>query len=130
MKLAFYTYSYLDRLDMPVAPVLEAIAAAGYDAVDLSATRRADLDPAQFPVSDRREILQLTRSLGLEIAALVTHLGLVNALWDGRPLNLRGAVDLAAEFGCPVVTVHAGSERGTTWSRAEAWDRSVAHLRE
>src|ERR1051326_373703 len=98
MKIGFYTYSYLDRLDMPIAPVREAIAAAGYEAVDLSATRRLDLDPAQFPVEDRREIRRRTSALGLEIAALVTHLPLVNALWDGRPLNLRGAVDLAGEL--------------------------------
>jgi sugar phosphate isomerase/epimerase len=130
MKIGFYTYSYLDRLDMPIGPTLEAIAAAGYDAVDLSATRRRDLDPALFPVEDRREILRLTAALGLEIAALVTHLPLVNSLWDGRPLNLLGACDLAAELGCPLVTVHAGSEKGTDWSPEEAWQRAVAHLRE
>ena len=41
MKLAFYTYSYTEKLDMPIATVLEAVAAAGYDGIDLSATRRA-----------------------------------------------------------------------------------------
>jgi protein FrlC len=136
MKLGFYTYSYLDRLDLPIAPTLEAIAAARYDAVDLSATRRADLDPALFPEEDRRAIRRLTASLGLEVAALVTHLPLVNSLWEQElsdakgPLNLRGAVDLAGDLACPLVTVHLGSETGTGWSRDEAWQRSVAHLRE
>ena len=32
MRLAFYTYSYTDKLDMAIEPTLEKIAATGYDA--------------------------------------------------------------------------------------------------
>ena len=39
MRLAFYTYSYTDRLDMPIEPALEKIAATGYDGIDISGMR-------------------------------------------------------------------------------------------
>jgi len=136
MKLAFYTYSYIDRLGMEPADVIPRVAAAGYDALDLSATWRADEDPARFPPERRREIRSLADDHGLSIEALVTHLPMVNALREGRPINLPGAVDLAAELGAPVVTVHVGSPAPSASGSAagdvewrEAWSRAVDYLR-
>jgi hypothetical protein len=53
MILGFYTYSYIDRLKMDVEPVLETIAAAGDDGIDISATWHDDLDPALMPPAVR-----------------------------------------------------------------------------
>ena len=46
MKLGFYTYSYIDSLGVEIEPVLETVAAAGYEDIDISATWRDDLDHA------------------------------------------------------------------------------------
>lgn len=130
IRPAFYTYSYIDRLGMEPEPVLRAAAAAGYPGIDLSATWRADLDPALFPAERREEIRRLATDLGLRIEALVTHLGMINALWEGRPINLPGAVELAAFFQCPVVTVHIGCPADSGRAEAEGWDLAVGYLRE
>lgn len=53
MKLGFYTYSYLDRLGVEIEPVLETVAAVGYEGIDISATWRDDLDPALMPAEVR-----------------------------------------------------------------------------
>jgi sugar phosphate isomerase/epimerase len=108
MKLGFYTYSYVDRLKMDLEPVLETIAAAGYQGIDISATWHDDLDPALMPASVRRQYVATAQRLGLEIEAVVTHLGLVEAVRDRAPLNLQGAVDLARDVGARIATVHAG----------------------
>src|SRR4051812_10386490 len=101
MRIGFYTYSYIDRLGMEPADVIPRVAAAGYEALDISATWRHDEDPALFPTARRREIRQLAADHGLSIEAAVTHLGMLDALRDGRPINLPGAADLAAEMGIP-----------------------------
>jgi sugar phosphate isomerase/epimerase len=128
MKLAFYTYSYIDRLGMEPADVIPRVAAAGYDAIDLSATWRSDEDPALFPPERRKEIRALVADHGLTIEALVTHLPMVNSLREGRPINLPGAVELAAELGAPVVTVHIGSPR-SPGEPEDDWARAVEYLR-
>lgn len=132
MRIAFYTYSYIDRLGMEPADVLPLIAAAGYDGIDLSATWRSDEDPALFPKARRREIRALCADLGLSIEALVTHLPLADSLRDGRPINLPGAIELAADTGASVVTAHIGSppvpeDPSTT---AAAWNHAVEYLAE
>ena len=48
VKLAFYTYSYIDRSHLDIGPVLEAVAAAGYVGVDISATWRAETPGLNF----------------------------------------------------------------------------------
>lgn len=58
MKLGFYTYSYIDRLKMEIEPVLEKVAATGYDGIDISATWHDDLDPAQMPTQVRKRYVQ------------------------------------------------------------------------
>jgi sugar phosphate isomerase/epimerase len=130
MRLAFYTYSYIDRLGMEPEPVLRVAAESGYSGIDLSATWRADVDPALFPNERRVEIRSLCTALGLRIEALVTHLPLVNALWGSRPINLPAAVELAVWFDCPVVTVHIGSPAASGRTEQEGWELAVHHLRE
>jgi sugar phosphate isomerase/epimerase len=127
VRLAFYTYSYIDRLGMEPSEVIPRVADAGYDGIDLSATWRADDDPALFPAERRREIRRLVEAHGLTIEALVTHLPLAAALRDGRPINLAGAVELAAELGAPIVTFHIGSAAGS--DPRPDWARVADHLR-
>ena len=54
MRLAFYTYSYTDRLGMPLEPALEKIAAAGYDGIDISGTHGPSADPLSVTSGLRR----------------------------------------------------------------------------
>src|SRR5918912_629938 len=132
MKLGFYTYSYIDRLGMDIEPVLEAVAATGYEGVDVSATWRDDLDPARMPAPARGRYARAADRLGLEIEAVVTHLGLVQALRQGLPLNLKGAVDVARDLGARIVTVHAGfadfpmAETGAVWRDAVGYLQDAA----
>lgn len=130
MKLAFYTYSYIDRSNLDIEPVLATVAAAGYEGVDISATWRMDLDPAQMPAEVRRTYRETAARLGLQIEAAVTHLPLVNALWNRQPINLPGAVEVAVDVGAAGVTVHLGGPEDTGWSGEEAWAVAVAELRE
>jgi sugar phosphate isomerase/epimerase len=127
MKLGFYTYSYIDRLKMDVEPVLETVAAAGYDGIDISATWHDDLDPALMPTEARDRYVRATSRLRLEVEAVVTHLGLVQALRDGVPINLPGAVDVARDVGARIVTFHIG-EPGA--SPRDDWQAAVTYLRE
>ena len=58
MRLAFYTYSYTDRLNMRIEPALEKIAATGYDGIDISGTH----GPSADPHSVTPELRTLTRA--------------------------------------------------------------------
>ena len=127
MKLGFYTYSYIDRLKQEIEPVLEAVAAAGYDGVDLSATWRDDLDPALMPAKVRKTYASTAQRLGLEIEAVITHLGLTQAVWQEQPLNLKGAVDVACDVGANLVAVHIGLADGHP---EKAWRMAVDYLRD
>lgn len=129
MKLGFYTYSYIDRLKMEVEPVLEAVAAAGYAGIDISATWHDDLDPALMPRAARDRYIKTAGRLGLEVEAVVTHLGLVQAMRDGLPLNLPAAVDVARDVGAKVVTVHAGFADFLMGEAGRVWRSCVEHLR-
>lgn len=126
MRTAFYTYSYIDRLGMEPDAVLNQIARAGYGGFDLSATWRSDEDPGLYPAERRREIASLADALHLRCEALVTHLPLTESLRDGRPINLRGAMELAAELRCPLVTVHIGPPLQE--DHDGGWARVVDHL--
>lgn len=128
MKLAFYTYSYIDLSHLDIVPVLETVAAAGYAGIDISATWRTDLDPAQMPAEVRRTYRETAARLGLQIEAVVTHLPLINALWNRQPINLPGAVEVAVDVGAAGVTVHLGGP-GETDREEEAWETAVSALR-
>ena len=55
MRLAFYTYSYTDRLEMPVEACLERIDHLGYAGIDGSGTHGTSEDPAS--VGANRKIM-------------------------------------------------------------------------
>ena len=73
MRLAFYTYSYTDKLDMPIAECLERIAQTGYSGIDVSGTHGASDDPASFDGARRRLTHQTAERLGLRVEAVITH---------------------------------------------------------
>jgi sugar phosphate isomerase/epimerase len=126
MKLGFYTFSYIDRLKMDIDPVLEAVVAAGYDGIDISATWHDDLDPACMPSDVRNRYVAAAGRLGLEVEAVITHLGLVQALRDGLPINLQGAVDVARDIGARIVTFHIGEVGDRP---QDDWQMAVHYLR-
>jgi sugar phosphate isomerase/epimerase len=126
MKLGFYTYSYIDRLKMAIEPVLEAVASAGYAGIDISATWHDDLDPALMPADARECYVRTAGRLGLAIEAVITHLGIVEAIEDGAPLNLKGAVDLACDVGARIAGVHVGRFDGRPSNR---WSDVVDYLK-
>jgi len=130
VKLGFYTYSYIDRLQMEIESVFEAIAAAGYEGVDISATWRDDIDPALMSSSTRGRYVRAAERFGLEIEAVITHLGLVQALRQGLPLNLRGAVDVARDVGARIVTVHIGFADFSMAETGDVWRSAVEHLKD
>jgi sugar phosphate isomerase/epimerase len=110
MRLGFYTYSYTDRLRMPVGPCLERIARTGYSGIDVSGTNGPAADPRSVSVELRQLTHQTAERLGLRIEAVITHAPLADSLAGptAKPLDLEGTIDLAVELGAPVVTFHMG----------------------
>ncbi len=127
MKLGFYTYSYIDRLKMTIEPVLETVAAAGYDGIDISATWHDDIDPVRMPAEARTRYRRAAERLGLAIEAVITHVGVVEAILDGLPLNLKAAVDVACEVGARMAAVHVGPFDGRA---VDAWSAVVDYLKD
>ncbi len=130
MRLGFYTYSYLDKLQMPVAECLQRIARTGYSGIDVSGTY-GDSDDPKSVSSDRRRLLRMTaEKVGLRIEAVITHAQLTDTLVDParETLDLHGSIDLAADLGAEVVTFHmGGTPQGT--SRDALWKQVVAAIR-
>jgi sugar phosphate isomerase/epimerase len=108
MKLAFYTYSYTDRLRLPVAECLARIAKAGYAGIDESATFGASEDPRSVTSERRRLVRDTARQYGLTVEAVVTHAELTATIARRQPLDLPGTADLAADLGANLVTFHMG----------------------
>ena len=129
MRLAFYTYSYTDRLQMPLEPALERIAEAGYDGIDISGTHGPSDDPASVTPDLRRRTRTAAERLGLRVEAVVTHATLVDSLWTDAPLDLTGTVDLAADVGAPVVVFHMGGAGDAAGRQQQAWRRVVDALK-
>ncbi len=139
MRLGFYTYSYTDRLRMPLGPCLQRVARAGYSGIDISGTDGPSSDPKSVTPELRRLTRRTVERLGLQIEAVITHAPLCDSLVDPqkKPLDLAGTVDLAFDVGAEVVTFHmggypAGVPRGDFWQAIverirEAADYAAAH---
>ena len=130
MRLAFYTYSYTDRLEMPIEPALEQIAATGYDGIDISGTHGNSADPHSVTPELRQQTRATAERLGLRIEAIITHATLADSLFTDAPLDLQGSIDLAVDVGAPVVVFHMGGPKDDPAKRAEAWKRVVDYLKE
>ena len=93
MRLNFYTYSYTERLDLPIAQSLHRIAQTGYGGIDLSATYGDSDDPRSFDPDPRRLTLTEARKNNLHINAVITHADLTATITDANrpstPIHLR-----------------------------------------
>ena len=89
MRLAFYTYSYTDRLAMPLGPALETIAATGYDGIDISGTHGPSVDPRSVTSELRAQTRSTAERLGLTIEAVITHANLADSLLPTRRSTSR-----------------------------------------
>lgn len=131
MRIAFYTYSYTDRLDMPIPACLERIAKTGYSGIDVSGTYGKSADPKSFDAARRKLMRGTAERLGLKIEAVITHAQLTDTLADSKQpvLDLKGSVDLADDLGAPVVTFHMGGFHDGI-SREVEWKRTARVIRE
>jgi sugar phosphate isomerase/epimerase len=130
MRLSFYTYSYTDRLKMPIVGCLERIAEVGYSGIDVSGTNGNSANPLSFSVSRRKLTRRTAERLKLRIEAVITHAQLTDTLSDPkRPdLDLVGSVDLAADLGATVVTFHMGGYHEGLDRKSE-WKAAVTAIR-
>ena len=131
MRLGFYTYSYTDRLRMPVEACLKQIARAGYSGIDISGTDGPSTNPKSVTPDLRRLTRRTAERLGLQVEAVITHAPLSDSLVDREkdPLDLEGTVDLAVDVGADVVTFHMGGYPAGV-EREEFWDGVVARIRD
>ncbi|MDP7017426.1 MAG: sugar phosphate isomerase/epimerase [Pirellulaceae bacterium] len=131
MRLSFYTYSYTDRLDMPIEPCLKRIAKTGYSGIDVSGTNGPSADPNSFD-RERRELThRLAEKLELRVEAVITHAQLTDTLVDPnrKVLDLKGTVDLAQHLDCPVVTFHMGGYHAGV-ARDRLWRQVVDAIKD
>jgi sugar phosphate isomerase/epimerase len=131
VRLGFYTYSYTDRLRMPLGPCLQRIARAGYSGIDISGSDGPSADPRSVSADLRRQTRRTAERLGLQVEAVITHAPLSDSLVDasGSPLDLAGTVDLAADVGAEVVTFHMGGYPAGV-PRGEFWKAIVERIRD
>jgi sugar phosphate isomerase/epimerase len=131
MRLGFYTYSYTDRLRMPVELCLERIARTGYGGIDVSGTDGNSTDPRSVLPELRRLTRRTAERLGLRIEAVISHACLTDSLVDPatKPLDLLGSVDLAIDLGADVVTFHMGGYPSGV-PRDAFWESVVRSIRE
>lgn len=131
LRLGFYTYSYTDRLRMPLEPCLQRVARAGYSGIDISGTDGTSANPKSVSSDLRRLTRRTAERLGLVIEAVITHAPLTDSLVDAdrEPLDLEGTVELAVDVGADVVTFHMGGyPAGVT--REEFWEALVARIQD
>jgi len=128
MRLAFYTYSYTDRLKLSIPDCLARIAKTGYAGIDESSTFGAAINSDSVTPERRNLIRETARQLKLHVEAIVTHAELTTALGTKEPLDLKGAIDLAADLGGDVVTFHLGGPRKDI-PVGDLWKRTVAAIK-
>jgi fructoselysine 3-epimerase len=131
LRLGFYTYSYTDRLRMPLESCLKRIARAGYSGIDISGTDGPSTNPKSVSPDLRRLTRRTAERLGLQVEAVITHVPLSDSLVDLEkdPLDLEGTVDLAFDVGADVVTFHMGRYPAGV-EREDFWDAVVARIRD
>ncbi|HXG23808.1 MAG TPA: sugar phosphate isomerase/epimerase [Chthonomonadales bacterium] len=128
MRLAFYTYSYTDRLKLPVEECYAHIARTGYTGIDESGTYGPSEDPRSVTFERRMLIRDTARRFGLSIEAVVTHAELTTTLLRQQPLDFMAAVDLAIDLGASLVTFHMGGP-APDGTEGELWRKVVEEIR-
>ncbi len=129
MRLVFYTYSYTDRLDLPIHETFARIAQTGYCGIDESSTYGKHLNPDSVSDERRKLIRESAKKNKLRVEAIVTHGDLTTSLFADEKLDLAAAVDLAADLGGDVVTFHLGGSVDGV-SDDEVWKKTVAEIKQ
>jgi sugar phosphate isomerase/epimerase len=128
MRLAFYTYSYTDKLNLSIPETFARIAKAGYCGIDESSTFGPHVNSDSVSPERRKLIRETARRHKLRVEAIITHAELTSSLFGGEKLDLLAAVDLAAELGGDVVTFHLGGPvKGV--GDDDVWTRTVAEIK-
>lgn len=128
MRLVFYTYSYTDRLELPIPETFSRIAATGYCGIDESSTFGKHINSDSVTAERRKLIRAAAQKNKLRVEAIVTHAELTGSLFAGEKLDLPAAIDLAAELGGDVVTFHLGGAVDGV-DEQEVWKRTVAEIK-
>jgi sugar phosphate isomerase/epimerase len=125
MDACFHSVGLPDR---DILSVVDAVAGAGYVAVELNAETLpwapAHVDPATS-AADRRRIVERCRLHGLAIPAVGAHVPMVGADAVDRAAAIAyvdGCTDLAVDVGAPVVHILSGPvAAGTRTDEAWRW---------
>jgi sugar phosphate isomerase/epimerase len=128
MRIAFYTYSYTDRLNLSVPDCFARIAQVGYSGIDESSTFGKAANSGSVSAERRRLIRDAAQKHKLRVEAVVTHAELTAALGTREPLDLASSIDLAADLGGDVVTFHLGGARPDIPER-ELWKQTVSTIK-
>lgn len=128
MRLCFYTYSYTDRLNLPIADCFARIAKTGYSGVDESSTFGRAINSDSVTSARRKQIRDAAAQYKLRVEAIVTHAELTASLVTPPELDLKAAIDLAADLGGDVVTFHLGGPQEKIPER-ELWARTVQAIK-
>lgn len=130
MRLAFYlngpgSYAHLEPVE-----AMTLVRGLGFTAIDVSASGGQRVaDSRAFPRSARQRMRSAATNVGLEVSAVVTHLGLADTLRESTPLDLIDAVQVANDLDAPLVLVHIGSRPGDPSEAAWRWARAIEAVR-
>lgn len=112
--------------DLPIGEVIERVADAGYQAIELNAERLPWAPPHVTPETSaeaRRAIVEACRRLGLGIPAVGAHIEMVSADTEERRSAVafvNGCTDLAKDLSAPVVHILSGPQAAEGTSD-DAW---------
>lgn len=114
-----FAYSTLACPGRRLEEALELGALAGYEGVELRLVDGELIDPA-MSAQDRRRVARTCGQAGLPVAAVDSSLRVAAAADPGATLAELGAfLELAAEWGAPVVRVFGGELPGDPGARQE-----------
>lgn len=130
MRLAFYlngpgSYAHLEPVE-----AMTVVRHLGFTAIDVSASGgERVVDSRAFTRSARERMRSAATDVGLDISAVVTHLGLTDTLRESTPLDLVDAVQVATDLDAPFVLVHIGSRPDDPSEAAWRWAGAVEAVR-
>ena len=128
MRLAFYTYSYTDRLKLSIPECFARIAKTGYTGIDESSTFGPAINSGSVSPERRKLIRDIARDHKLRVEAVVTHADLTSRLGGEEPLDFEASIDLAVDLGGDLVTFHLGGPRKDLAPR-DLWGQTVAAIK-
>lgn len=123
MQMAFHS---VGLHQYPIEAAVDKVAAAGYDAIELTAETLPWAAPHVTPglsSEERKRLRRRIRDAGLVISAVAAHVNMVEADLEKRRSNLQyalGCIELASDVGTDVAHLLSGMAPPAT-PREEAW---------